>query len=72
MYVWMYIYIYIYIYILFICIDSTSTCTLDAFCSLLTKKLSYGPHERDMALMHHEFLVDVSNRRELITSTYVG
>ena len=28
---------------------------LDSFCELLQTKLVYGPHERDMVIMHHEF-----------------
>ncbi|KDO18387.1 saccharopine dehydrogenase [Saprolegnia parasitica CBS 223.65] len=53
-------------------IDPSATSTIDAFCALLIKKLSYLPGERDMAIMHHEFQVDFADRRELITSTYVG
>ncbi|RHY35266.1 hypothetical protein DYB32_000236 [Aphanomyces invadans] len=53
-------------------IDPSATCTIDAFCSLLTKKLSYLPGEHDMAIMHHEFGVEFPDRREVITSTYVG
>ncbi|KAF0695832.1 Aste57867_13352 [Aphanomyces stellatus] len=53
-------------------VDPSATCTIDAFCSLLIKKLSYGPGERDMAIMHHEFGVQYPDRKELITSTYVG
>lgn len=47
--------------------------TLDTFCSLLQKKLSYEPGERDMALMHHEFGIQYRNgRKEKRTSTFVG
>ncbi|OQR85292.1 alpha-aminoadipic semialdehyde synthase [Achlya hypogyna] len=53
-------------------VDPSAKSTIDAFCALLTKKLSYLPGERDMAIMHHEFDVEFADRRELITSTYVG
>ncbi|CAK4130240.1 unnamed protein product [Aphanomyces euteiches] len=53
-------------------IDASATTPIDAFCALLIKKLSYAPGERDMAIMHHEFGVEYSDRREFITSTYVG
>ena len=41
----------------FIDIDTRNTCNLNIFCSLLQSKLSYKPDERDMAFLHHEFIV---------------
>ncbi len=51
--------------------EGVSTC-LDALCHLFEQKLQYAPGERDMIVMHHEFIVDYgSNRKERITSTLV-
>ena len=47
--------------------------TMDSFCELLERKLSYKPGERDMALMHHEFTVESQNKElKTMTSTFVG
>ncbi|KAI9017090.1 Saccharopine dehydrogenase-domain-containing protein [Gaertneriomyces semiglobifer] len=45
---------------------------LDAFCALLQKKLVYGPGERDMVAMHHEFGIEWKNgEKEKRTSTLI-
>ena len=45
---------------------------MDAFCAVLEEKLAYGPKERDMAVMHHEFGVTrADGGLEKRTSTYV-
>jgi saccharopine dehydrogenase (NADP+, L-glutamate forming) len=44
---------------------------LDALCYLFERKLQYGPGERDMLIMHHEFTAQYSNRQERITSSLI-
>ncbi|OZJ02634.1 hypothetical protein BZG36_04160 [Bifiguratus adelaidae] len=45
---------------------------LDAFCHLLSQKLKYGPHERDMVMLHHEFGIEDRNGNKVTrTSTLV-
>ncbi len=44
---------------------------LDVLCHLFEQKLQYGPQERDMIVMHHEFLAKYDDRVEMITSTLV-
>lgn len=52
---------------------NTSPSIVDSFCARLEKKLSYAPGERDMAVMHHEFDIELANKRkEKRTSTYIG
>ncbi len=46
------------------------TC-LDALCHLFEEKLQYSPGERDMIVMHHEFIADFGSHREKTTSTLV-
>ncbi len=47
------------------------TTYLDALCHLFEDKLKYAPGERDMIVMHHEFIAKYSDRKEKITSTMV-
>ena len=42
---------------------------LDALCHLFEEKLQYAPGERDMIVMHHEFVAEYPDRKEKITST---
>jgi len=44
---------------------------LDALCHLFEEKLQYAPGERDMIVMHHEFIVDYPNKKQKITSTLI-
>ena len=44
---------------------------LDALCSLFEQKLQYAPGERDMIVMHHEFIAEYPDRKEKITSTMI-
>lgn len=44
---------------------------LDALCNLFEEKLQYGPNERDMIVMRHQFLVDYDDKKEEITSTLI-
>ena len=48
--------------------DDVST-PLDYLHKLTTKKMMLGENERDMIVMHHEFLVKYPDREETITST---
>lgn len=44
---------------------------LDVLCSMLVEKLKYQPGERDMTVLHHEFIAEYDDRQECITSTLV-
>ncbi|MBS3793541.1 MAG: saccharopine dehydrogenase NADP-binding domain-containing protein [Candidatus Thorarchaeota archaeon] len=44
---------------------------LDALCNLFEQKLQYGPNERDMIVMRHQFIVNYDNKKEEITSTLI-
>ncbi|MFW9798929.1 MAG: saccharopine dehydrogenase C-terminal domain-containing protein [Candidatus Thorarchaeota archaeon] len=44
---------------------------LDILCYLFEEKLQYAPGERDMIVMHHEFIAEYSDRKEKITSTMI-
>jgi saccharopine dehydrogenase-like NADP-dependent oxidoreductase len=54
-------------------VNKSSPDVRHAFCNLLEKKLAYGPNERDMVLMRHEFGVKLpSGLRQIRESSYVG
>jgi saccharopine dehydrogenase (NADP+, L-glutamate forming)/spermidine synthase len=44
---------------------------LDAVCNLFEEKLQYAPGERDMIIMHHEFIAEYPDKKERITSTLI-
>jgi saccharopine dehydrogenase (NADP+, L-glutamate forming)/spermidine synthase len=44
---------------------------LDAFCNLFEEKLQYAPGERDMIVMHHEFIAEYPDKKQRITSTLI-
>jgi saccharopine dehydrogenase (NADP+, L-glutamate forming) len=44
---------------------------LDYLNVLTLKKMSMGKHERDMVVMHHEFIAEYTSKKEYITSTLV-
>ena len=44
---------------------------LDALCHLFEEKLQYSPGERDMIVMHHEFIASYPDKKEKITSTLI-
>ncbi|MFW9850345.1 MAG: saccharopine dehydrogenase C-terminal domain-containing protein, partial [Candidatus Thorarchaeota archaeon] len=52
-------------------VPSTVTTYLDAMCNLFEEKLQYAPGERDMIVMHHDFIAEYPTRRERITSTMI-
>ena len=52
-------------------IPTGTTTRLDALCHLFEEKMQYAPGERDMLVMHHEFTVKYSSRKEKITSTLI-
>jgi len=52
-------------------IPSGITTRLDALCHLFEQKLQYAPGERDMLVMHHEFMVEYKDKKQKITSTLI-
>lgn len=44
---------------------------LDALCHLFEGKLQYAPGERDMIVMHHDFIAEYADHRERVTSTMI-
>jgi len=44
---------------------------VDVLVDLMLKKMSYQPHEKDMAIIHDDIIVDYSSRREKWSSTMV-
>jgi saccharopine dehydrogenase (NADP+, L-glutamate forming) len=44
---------------------------LDYLNVLTLQKMSIGMHERDMVVMHHEFIVEYTSKKEYVTSTLV-
>ena len=52
-------------------IPSNITTYLDALCHLFEEKLQYAPGERDMIVMHHEFIAEYSDKKEKVTSTLI-
>ncbi len=52
-------------------IPSGITTYLDALCHLFEEKMQYAPDERDMIVMHHEFIAEYPDRKEKITSTLI-
>jgi saccharopine dehydrogenase (NADP+, L-glutamate forming)/spermidine synthase len=44
---------------------------LDSVCNLFEEKLQYAPSERDMIVMHHEFLVQYPDKKQKVTSTLI-
>lgn len=49
----------------------THATLLDSFCALLQKKLQYSTGERDMVVMHHEFLIEGPQGREVLESSLI-
>ncbi|TFH01783.1 MAG: saccharopine dehydrogenase, partial [Candidatus Thorarchaeota archaeon] len=52
-------------------IDSKINARLDALCALFEEKLNYAPGERDMLVMHHEFIAEYPDKKQKITSTMI-
>ncbi|MHA2020542.1 MAG: saccharopine dehydrogenase C-terminal domain-containing protein [Candidatus Thorarchaeota archaeon] len=52
-------------------VPSDVTTYLDSLCNLFEQKLKYAPGERDMIVMHHEFIAEYSDHKEKITSTMI-
>jgi len=44
---------------------------MDVFCKILLDKLQYAPNERDMLILHHEFIAEFPDRIQKITSTMI-
>ncbi|MHA1924279.1 MAG: saccharopine dehydrogenase C-terminal domain-containing protein [Candidatus Thorarchaeota archaeon] len=52
-------------------VPSDVTTYLDSVCNLFEQKMKYAPGERDMIVMHHEFIAEYPDRKERITSTMI-
>jgi len=52
-------------------IPSSTNTRLDALCHLFEEKMQYSPGERDMIVMHHEFIVEYKDKKQKITSTLI-
>ncbi len=52
-------------------IPSGTNTILDALCNLFEEKLQYTPGERDMIVMHHEFIVQYPDKKQKVTSTLI-
>ncbi|MHA2002561.1 MAG: saccharopine dehydrogenase C-terminal domain-containing protein [Candidatus Thorarchaeota archaeon] len=52
-------------------VPSDVTTYLDSVCNLFEQKLKYAPGERDMIVMHHEFIAEYPDHKEKITSTMI-
>jgi len=44
---------------------------LDTLCNLLQERLTFQKKERDMILLHHEFIIQYPKKRELFTTTLI-
>lgn len=44
---------------------------LDALCHLFEEKMQYASGERDMIVMHHEFIAEYPDKKQKITSTLI-
>ena len=45
---------------------------LDILAARMMEKLQYGPGERDMAVLHHEFIARSHEGKHRVTSTFIG
>ena len=52
-------------------IPSNINTRLDALCHLFEEKMQYVPGERDMIVMHHEFIAEYPDKKQKITSTMI-
>lgn len=52
-------------------VPSGTKTILDALCNLFEEKLQYAPGERDMIVMHHEFIAEFPDKKQKITSTLI-
>ena len=44
---------------------------MDVFCNALNEKLTYEPGERDLLVLHHEFIAEFPDKKQHITSTMI-
>ncbi|MCK4338792.1 MAG: saccharopine dehydrogenase, partial [Candidatus Cloacimonetes bacterium] len=44
---------------------------MDVFCKILLDKLKYAQGERDLLVLHHEFIAEYPNKKKNITSTMI-
>jgi len=52
-------------------IDMDTGTAMDVFCKILLEKLQYAPEERDLLILHHEFIAEFPDRKQKITSTMI-
>ena len=52
-------------------IPSRINTRLDALCYLFEEKMQYAPGERDLIVMHHEFIAEYPDKKQKITSTMI-
>ena len=52
-------------------IGSKINTRLDALCALFEEKMQYAPGERDMIVMHHEFIIEYPDKKQKMTSTMI-
>lgn len=45
---------------------------MDVFCNALNEKLTYEPGERDLLVLHHEFIAEFPDKKQNITSTMIN
>ncbi|OPX24367.1 MAG: saccharopine dehydrogenase [Candidatus Cloacimonas sp. 4484_140] len=44
---------------------------MDVFCNALNERLTYEPGERDLLVLHHEFIAEFPDKKQHITSTMI-
>lgn len=52
-------------------IDLDKGTAMDVLCKILLDKLKYEPEERDLVVLHHEFVVEYPDKKQNITSTMI-
>jgi saccharopine dehydrogenase-like NADP-dependent oxidoreductase len=53
-------------------VPCTAVTPLDVLMERMIEKLQYGPGERDMAVLHHEFISKSTKCKHCVTSTFIG
>ena len=53
-------------------IPTSNSSPLDILVDIMLEKMQYREGERDMVILEHQFLAEVSGRRENLTSTLIG
>jgi len=53
-------------------VPPSATTPLDVLATRMLEKLQYGPGERDMSVLHHDFIATSTNGTNQVTSTFIG